>query len=141
MVLSTLAFRLWLAWKIGGGYLLLVTNRVNRVCPRHLCAGLCLYGFGWAGVCSLVLRIECGCGRGHAERPHQPKSKRVGRLRKPSHGMASAQTVVLVRQRAQNVCVLLYRPAASVVGWVFLSSVLCSLDFGMHIFRSRFFVD
>lgn len=26
-------------------------------------------------------------------------------------------------KRTQNVCVLLYRPAASVVGWVFLSSV------------------
>lgn len=44
-------------------------------------------------------------------------------------------------KRTQNVCVLLYRPAASVVGWVFLSSVFFSLDFGMHIFRSRFFVD
>ena len=55
--------------------------------------------------------------------------KRVGRLRKPLHGMASA-----CGKRIQTVCVLLYRPAASVVGRVFLSSVLCSLDFGMHIF-------
>ncbi len=39
-----------------GAYILLVT----RVCPRQRCFGLCLDGFGWAGVCSLASRIDAG---------------------------------------------------------------------------------